>query len=56
MNQKQLKKLCTGGDLWIEVKNDKQAANLKKCAHFANIAISVSAHRTLNASHGVISE
>lgn len=36
--------------------NSNQAAHLKKCTHFANITISVSQHRTLNTSRGVISE
>lgn len=45
------------GELLVEVNNSKQATNLKKCTHFANIPVSVSLkHRTLNTSRGVISE
>lgn len=43
------------GELLVVVNNSKQAANLKKCTHLSNISVSVSPHKTLNTSRGVIS-
>ena len=52
---KSIKKLRSG-ELLIEVQNNQQAINLRKCTQLANIPITVSAHRTLNSCRGVISE
>ena len=52
---KKIKKLRSG-ELLIEIQNDLQASNLKKCTSLANIPVSVSTHRSLNSSKGVISE
>ena len=54
-NTKFIKPLCSG-ELLIEIQSYKQATKLKKCTKFANIWIIVTAHRTLNFCHGVVSE
>ena len=52
---KNIKKLRTG-ELLIELQNNSQAIKLKKCTSLGNIPVTISAHRTLNSSKGVISE
>ncbi|GBN80569.1 hypothetical protein AVEN_108219-1, partial [Araneus ventricosus] len=48
-----IKKLRSG-DLLVEVTSRKQAQQILKLKAFATIPVSVSAHRTLNSSKGVI--
>ena len=50
-----IKKLRSG-ELLIELKTNLQASKLMKCTLLANIPVTVSAHRSLNSCHGVISE
>ncbi|GBO25836.1 hypothetical protein AVEN_65614-1 [Araneus ventricosus] len=52
---KSIKKL-NNGSLLIEVTNSKQAENIKKLEKIGNIEVTVTPHRTLNYSKGVISE
>ena len=52
---KNIKKLRSG-ELLIELQNNSQALTLKKCTSLSNIPVTVSAHRSLNSSKGVISE
>ncbi|GBN99203.1 hypothetical protein AVEN_56488-1 [Araneus ventricosus] len=52
---KSIKKL-NNGSLLIEVTNSKQAENIKKLGKIGNIEVTVTPHRTLNYSKGVISE
>ena len=52
---KNIKKLCSG-ELLIELQNQSQASNSKKCNLLANIPITVSVHRSLNSCKEVISE
>ncbi|GBN43431.1 hypothetical protein AVEN_119220-1 [Araneus ventricosus] len=52
---KSIKKL-NNGSLLIEVTNSKQAENIKKLKRIRNIEVTVTPHRTLNYSKGVISE
>lgn len=55
LKTKQNKKLGTE-ELLVDVNNSKQAANLMKCIHYANIPVSVSSYGTLNKSRGIISK
>ncbi|XP_067653374.1 uncharacterized protein [Haliotis asinina] len=43
-----------GGSLLIECARRQQAINLLKCSTFANTAVAVSEHRSLNSSRGII--
>ncbi|GBM88071.1 hypothetical protein AVEN_78021-1 [Araneus ventricosus] len=52
---KSVKKL-NNGSLLIEVTNSKQAENIQKLNKIGNIEVTVTPHRTLNYSKGVISE
>ncbi|GBM37200.1 hypothetical protein AVEN_14970-1 [Araneus ventricosus] len=52
---KSVKKL-NNGSLLIEVANSKQAENIQKLKKIGNIEVTVTPHRTLNHSKGVISE
>ncbi|GBN79623.1 hypothetical protein AVEN_125806-1 [Araneus ventricosus] len=52
---KSVKKL-NNGSLLIEVTNSKQAENIQKLKKIGNIEVTVTPHRTLNYSKGVISE
>ena len=52
---KNIKKLRSG-ELLVELQSDSQASSLKKCTSLANIPVTISIHRSLNSSKGVISE
>ena len=43
------------GELLIEIQNNTQVSNLKKCTLLSNISVTISSHRTLNSSKGIIS-